>query len=57
MSAAAGSNVRNFTIMGHTGSGKTTLIDALLFRMGLNDRLGLVDSGSSMADYTETEKA
>jgi elongation factor G len=50
-------NVRTFEVMGHSGSGKTTLIDALLFKLGVNDRLGLVDSGSSMADYTEAEKS
>ncbi len=49
-------NVRNFAFFGHTGSGKTALVDALLFKLGLNDRLGSVDAGSSMADYTETEK-
>jgi elongation factor G len=50
------SDVRNFAFMGHTGSGKTTLVDALLYRLGVNDRLGSVDDGSSMADWTEEEK-
>ena len=49
-------NIRNFAVMGHTGSGKTTLIDALLFKFGVNDRLGSVSAGSSMADYTDEEK-
>ncbi len=49
-------DTRAFSVMGHTGSGKTTLVDALLFKLGLNDRLGLVDAGSSMADFTEEEK-
>lgn len=49
-------DVRNFTVMGHTGSGKTSLTDALLFKLGLNDRLGAVAAGSSMADYTDEEK-
>jgi len=51
------SDVRNFVVMGHTGSGKTTFIDALLFKLGLNDRFGSVSAGSSMADYTDEEKA
>ncbi|MDD4872557.1 MAG: elongation factor G [Kiritimatiellae bacterium] len=50
------SDVRNFVIMGHTGSGKTTFIDALLFKFGLNDRFGSVSAGSSMVDYTDEEK-
>ena len=49
-------NVRNFTIMGHTGSGKTTLTDALLYKLGINDRLGSPADGTSMSDYTDREK-
>lgn len=47
--------VRNFVVLGHTGSGKTTLCDAFLFKLGLNDRLGSVSAGTSMGDYTEEE--
>ena len=50
------SDVRTFAFMGHTASGKTTLVDALLFKLGQNDRMGLVTAGSSMADYTNEEK-
>ena len=50
------SNVRNFTWMGHTGSGKTTLVDALLYRFGANDRKGSPETGTSLADYTEEER-
>jgi elongation factor G len=50
-------NVRNFAILGHSGSGKTSLTDALAFKFGLNDRAGSVDAGSSVSDYTDEEKA
>jgi elongation factor G len=50
------SDVRNFAVMGHTGCGKTTLVDAFLFKLGLNDRMGDVNAGSSMSDYTDQEK-
>ncbi len=50
-------NLRNVVFVGHTGSGKTTLVDALLHKLGLNDRLGTPANGTSMADYTELEKA
>ena len=50
-------NVRNFAIIGHTSSGKTTLTDALLYKLGINDRLGSPAEGTSMADYTDEEKA
>ncbi len=56
MNGIAVSDFRNITLMGHTGCGKTTLIDALLFKLGLNDRQGSVSAGSSMADYTDEEK-
>ena len=49
-------NTRNVVILGHTGSGKTTLIDAILYHAGQNERLGLTANGSSMADWTEEEK-
>ncbi|MEI6150599.1 MAG: GTP-binding protein, partial [bacterium] len=57
MKDIAVSDVRNFVLMGHTASGKTTLADALLYKMGINDRLGSVDQGSSLGDYTDEEKA
>jgi len=49
-------DVRSFAILGHTGSGKTTLVDSLLFKMGECDRAGAVTNGSSLADYTNEEK-
>ncbi len=57
MKDIAVNDVRNFVLMGHTGSGKTTLADAMLFKMGMTDRQGLVDQGSSLGDYTDEEKA
>lgn len=50
-------NVRNFAILGHSGSGKTALTDAIALKLGLNDRLGSVDNGSSISDFTDEEKS
>ena len=50
-------NVRNFALMGHTGSGKTSLIDSILFKLGQVDRVGSPENGTSVADWTEEEKA
>jgi len=50
------SDVRNVVLMGHTGSGKTSLVDAVMHKLGVSDRLGSVDTGSSVADFTEEEK-
>ncbi len=51
------SHVRNFVVVGHSGSGKTSLVDALAFKLGLNDRLGSPAGGSSLSDFTDEEKA
>ncbi len=50
-------DVRNFVILGHSGSGKTTLTDAIAFKLGLADRQGLPDAGTSLSDYTDEEKS
>jgi elongation factor G len=57
MKAISVAQIRNFALLGHSGSGKTTLTDALLFKLGLNDRLGSTENGSSVSDYTDEEKA
>ncbi len=49
-------NVRSFAILGHSGSGKTALTDAIAFKLGLCDRLGSVDNGSSISDTNDEEK-
>jgi elongation factor G len=49
-------DVRNFVLVGHTGSGKTSLVDALLFKLGVTDRLGNPGDGTSAADWTDEEK-
>lgn len=56
MKDVAVADVRNFVLLGHTGSGKTTLTDAILYKLGANDRMGSVPAESSMADYTDEEK-
>ena len=50
-------DVRNFVLVGHTGSGKTSLVDALLYKLGVNDRLGNPGDGTSVADWTDEEKS
>jgi elongation factor G len=49
--------VRNFALMGHTGSGKTSLVDDILFKLGVVDRAGSPENGTSVADWTEEERA
>jgi elongation factor G len=57
MKGVAVSETRSFAFVGHTGSGKTSIVEAILHKLGVNERLGSVDAGSSMSDYTDGEKA
>ena len=42
-------------MIGHGGTGKTTLVEALLFEAGAIDRLGRVDDGNATTDYDPEE--
>src|SRR6476661_6124226 len=50
-------SIRNVALVGHSGSGKTQLISALLFDAGAVNRLGKVDEGTTVTDYDEEEIA
>jgi elongation factor G len=50
------SETRNFVVAGHSGCGKTSLCDLMLFKAGAVDRLGSVDNKTSISDYTPEEQ-
>ncbi len=48
--------IRNITIAGHQGSGKTSLCEAFLFATKAINRFGSVDQGTTTSDWDEEEK-
>ncbi|MBI4846432.1 MAG: elongation factor G [Candidatus Omnitrophica bacterium] len=49
--------IRNIVILAHSGTGKTTFSDSLLYASGLVSRQGNVDEGTSNSDYDPIEIA
>ena len=47
--------IRNVGIFSHGGEGKTSIVEAMLFLAGENNRLGSVDEGTSLMDYEPEE--
>ncbi len=49
-------DTRNVLLCGSTGSGKTSLTERLLFASGVTKKLGTVEEGTTLSDYTEEER-
>jgi elongation factor G len=47
--------IRNVAVVGHRGTGKTSLVEALLFQSGAVNRLGAVEAGTTISDSDEDE--
>jgi elongation factor G len=57
MPALEPGKIRNVAVVGHRGTGKTSLVEAMLFQAGKTNRLGTVDAGSTVCDWDDDEQA
>jgi elongation factor G len=50
-----GESIRNIGLGAHSGAGKTSLVESMLFTMGATTRIGAIDQGNTLSDYNEDE--
>src|SRR5215472_9358871 len=56
MATSSTGDLRNFAIVGHASSGKTTLSEAMLACAGVVGRMGSIAQGTTVSDYHASEK-
>ncbi|MGB2599553.1 MAG: elongation factor G [Candidatus Omnitrophota bacterium] len=54
--AVSTKDIRNVVFLSHSGDGKTTLVENLLFKGGAISKKGSVDDGTTVSDYSDDEK-
>ena len=55
MKCYSSNEIRNVAVLGHSGCGKTSLVEAFLNVSGVTTRLGKVDDGNTVSDYDQEE--
>ncbi len=56
MTSFDSSHVKNIVLLGHAGSGKTTLAECMLYEAGLTTRRGTIEEGNTTGDFYELER-
>lgn len=49
--------IGNVAVLGHSGCGKTSIVEAMAYRSGLTNRIGNVNDGNTLSDYSSEEIA
>ena len=47
--------IRNVVLLGHGGSGKTSLVEAMAYLSGMTNRMGTVENGNTLSDFDKEE--
>ena len=55
MKVYSANEIRNVAVLGHSGCGKTTLMEACLFATKVTSRMGRVEDGNTVSDYDTEE--
>ena len=48
--------IRNVVLLGHGGSGKTSLVESMAYLAGLTSRMGKVTDGNTISDFSKEEQ-
>ena len=48
--------IRNVVLLGHGSAGKTTLAEAMCFTAGITSRMGRVEDGNTISDFSKEEQ-
>ena len=48
--------IRNVVLLGHSGSGKTSMVEAIAKVAGITDKMGTIDAGNTISDFGKEEQ-